>query len=112
MGKTAARKKRAAQNLAIGQNPSEFFDKRRDDGSVVKKMKTSLERLSRDLRALAPCDSEIEMTMADDPIVANWRGASIFAASEAYPMHVVTKKEYKEGGHSLCRRRFLAQQCG
>ena len=71
-----------------------------------------MERLSRDLRALAPCDSEIEMTMADEPIVANWRGASIFAASEAYPMHVVTKKEYKEGGHSLCRRRFLAQQCG
>ena len=71
-----------------------------------------IDRLQRDLRALVPSECDIQITHAADPINAAWRGGSIFAASDLYPSQVVTRKEYKEEGHSLCRRRFLAQQCG
>jgi actin-related protein 6 len=69
------------------------------------------ERLRRELRALVPSEVDLGITRAPDPIVATWQGASIFAASDAYPSQTVTRAEYHEGGHSLCRRRFLAQSC-
>ena len=67
------------------------------------------ERLRHELRAFVPSDMEVGFTTATDPLLAAWRGGSIFAASDSYPMQVVTRAEYHEGGHALCRRRFLAQ---
>lgn len=69
------------------------------------------ERLQRELRALVPADMEIGLTHASDPLLATWRGGSLFASSEAYPSQTVTRAQYHEEGHSLCRRRFLSQQC-
>lgn len=64
------------------------------------------ERLRRELRALVPGDTELEVTHAADPLCAAWKGGAIFAASEAYASQVVTRDEYHEHGHALCRRRF------
>lgn len=65
-------------------------------------------RLEAELRRVAPADCPIGVTHATDPLLAAWRGGSIFASSDAYPKHVVTREEYREEGHALCRRRFLA----
>ena len=66
------------------------------------------ERLQRELRALVPTDCEIGVTAAADPLNAAWRGGSIFASADSFPAQMVTRAEYQEHGHSLCRRRFLA----
>ena len=64
------------------------------------------ERLQRELRALVPSDLPIGFTAASDPTLAAWRGGSIFAAAAEYDSAVVTKEQYREEGHALCRRRF------
>jgi len=69
------------------------------------------ERLRRELRSLAPSDTEIEITMADEPISAAWRGGALFAASDGYMQRAVTRDEYHEYGHALCRRRFAVAEC-
>jgi len=66
------------------------------------------ERLQRELRALVPADYEVGVTAAADPLNAAWRGGSIFASADSFPAQTVTRAEYHEHGHSLCRRRFLA----
>ena len=58
-----------------------------------------------------PVDTEIEISHATDPIVAAWKGGSLFANSDAYASQVVTREQYREEGHSVCRRRFAAQAC-
>lgn len=69
------------------------------------------ERLRRDLRTFMPSDTEMSVVEAADPICAAWRGGSIFAASDGYPSQVVTRAEYQEHGHAICRRRFAAGEC-
>ena len=66
------------------------------------------ERLERELRSMVPAEYALNVTAAADPLLAAWRGGSIFAAADDYPMHVVTKAEYREHGHALCRQRFAA----
>ena len=67
------------------------------------------ERLRQELRALVPSDIEIDITRATDPIVAAWKGGSLFASSTNYPSQAVTREQYQEGGHHYCRRKLLAQ---
>ena len=66
------------------------------------------ERLQRELRALVPSDFEIGVSAASEPINSVWRGGSIFAAADGFQAQTVTRAEYHEHGHALCRRRFLA----
>jgi len=68
-------------------------------------------RLEHELRALVPSDTDIGITAAADPITAAWRGGAVFAASEGYAARVVTRDEYHEHGHALCRRRFAVADC-
>uniref|UniRef100_A0A6T9PHI6 Actin-related protein 6 n=1 Tax=Haptolina ericina TaxID=156174 RepID=A0A6T9PHI6_9EUKA len=65
------------------------------------------ERLRAELRELAPADYSISISRASDPLLAAWKGGSLFASADSYESHVVTKAEYDEHGHSLCRARFL-----
>lgn len=65
-------------------------------------------RLERELRETVPSDMSLQVTQAQDPSLAAWRGGSILAGGDMYAAHTVTRKEYNEHGHSLCRRRFLA----
>ena len=69
------------------------------------------ERLRRELRTLVPHDTELGLTQAAEPVCAAWRGGSLFAASAGFPAQTVTRAEYHEHGHSLCRRRFAAGDC-
>ena len=69
------------------------------------------ERLQHELRTLVPSDTELSLTHAAEPVCAAWRGGSLFAASAGYPAQTVTRAEYHEHGHALCRRRFAAGDC-
>ena len=69
------------------------------------------ERLKRELRSMIPAEAELDVTMADDPICAAWKGGSILAAAPTYPSQLVTRAEYQEYGHALCRRRFAVAEC-
>jgi len=64
-------------------------------------------RLRAELRQLIPSDHSVGITHVADPLLAAWRGGSIFAASDSFPSQVVTKEEYREHGHSICRQRFV-----
>jgi len=66
------------------------------------------ERLERELRQIVPTEFDIGVTAAAAPTLSAWRGGSIFASNDDYPAQVVTKQEYREEGHALCRRRFSA----
>jgi len=65
------------------------------------------ERLRMELRELVPFDMPICISHVAEPMLAAWCGGSLFAASYAYESQVVTREEYQEHGHVLCRRRFL-----
>ena len=66
----------------------------------------------RELRALAPTDYAIGVKAAPQPLLSAWRGGSLFAASEGFAAQTVTREQYREGGHSLCRRKFLGDTEG
>ena len=61
--------------------------------------------------ALAPTDYAIGAAGAAAAASA-WRGGSLFAASEGFAAQTVTREQYREGGHSLCRRKFLGDTEG
>ena len=63
-------------------------------------------------RALAPTDYAIGVKAAPQPLLSAWRGGSLFAASESFAAQTVTREQYREGGHSLCRRKFLGDTEG
>ncbi|TMW61771.1 hypothetical protein Poli38472_010834 [Pythium oligandrum] len=70
------------------------------------KFRNFRERLERDLRPLVPVDYQIQIHTPDDPILATWRGSSIFAQSEDLTTRSVTKQEYDEHGSNICLKRF------
>ena len=65
-------------------------------------------RLRCELQQLVPSESKLGVSSAENPILAAWHGASIFAAADDYAAQIVTKEQYREGGHAYCRRKFLA----
>ena len=64
-------------------------------------------RLEKELRALAPVDCELQVTMPEDPVTASWKGGAMFAELSTFDQWVVTKQEYQEFGDEICRRRFM-----
>eukprot|EP00743_Colponemidia_sp_Colp-15_P007935 GILK01008594.1.p1 GENE.GILK01008594.1~~GILK01008594.1.p1 ORF type:complete len:418 (+),score=55.78 GILK01008594.1:54-1307(+) len=63
-------------------------------------------RLEQELRPLLPVDWEVKIHQTDRPMLSAWRGGSEVAASQDYPQYCVTKAEYEEYGHAICRARF------
>mmetsp|Transcript_49952 Transcript_49952/g.116998 ORF Transcript_49952/g.116998 Transcript_49952/m.116998 type:complete len:454 (-) Transcript_49952:158-1519(-) len=61
-------------------------------------------RLEAELRQLVPADYALNVRPAPDPIVAAWKGASLFAAGPLFERSSVSREEYLEHGHSFVRR--------
>ena len=59
------------------------------------------ERLKKELIALAPPGTKIEITASPTRQQAAWRGGSILAASPALQDIAITKQEYNESGTSI-----------
>ncbi|KAI0344472.1 actin-related protein Arp6 [Trametopsis cervina] len=64
------------------------------------------ERLSAELRSVAPVDCDVEIHQSSDPIMEAFNGAMVFAGQPDFKDYVVTRAEYLEMGSSACRRKF------
>jgi actin-related protein 6 len=64
-------------------------------------------RLLRDLRTCCPTEFPVQVHVPDDAVLAAWRGGSSLAAQAQFEQTlVVTKAEYEEHGHEICRNKF------
>ncbi|CAM9483908.1 unnamed protein product [Ectocarpus sp. 12 AP-2014] len=64
------------------------------------------ERLYRDLRASAPIHCEVNVILPEEPMLHAWRGGSLFGASPEFGSFAVSKQEYDEFGHHICKIRY------
>jgi len=70
------------------------------------KMPNVVERVRRDLRALVPDDFDVDVTVAEEPILSAWRGGSYLTLEPNYFDLTVSKADYQEYGYNICRARF------
>lgn len=63
-------------------------------------------RLARELRALAPPECEVGLVPSAAPITAAFHAGRAFARTPAFEAQLVTREEYMESGSSACRRKF------
>ncbi|KAI1785539.1 actin-like protein Arp6 [Ganoderma leucocontextum] len=64
-------------------------------------------RLTSELRSLAPIECEVRVCASAEPILEAYRSAVVFAARPEFASRcVVTREEYQEMGSSACRRKF------
>jgi len=70
------------------------------------------ERLTREVRAAASTAyADVNVVMDDAPELQAWHGGSALAKTAAFAdSMVVTKAQWHEEGHELCKARFLAAQ--
>lgn len=64
------------------------------------------ERLSAELRSLAPADCEVTIYTSDDPVLEAYRSGVAFAKMPDFAQATVTREEYLEMGSNACRRKF------
>ncbi|CAN0089208.1 unnamed protein product [Laminaria digitata] len=64
------------------------------------------ERVYRDLRASAPTHCEVNVILPEEPTLHAWRGGSLFGASPEFGSFAVSKQEYEEFGHTICKIRY------
>jgi actin-related protein 6 len=65
------------------------------------------ERVESELRQLAPADFAVRVIVPEDPVIAAWRGAALYAGSALLPQLAVTKREWDEFGFTICKRKFI-----
>jgi actin-related protein 6 len=70
------------------------------------------ERLAREVRAAAPdAFVEVHTNMSAAPELQAWHGGVLLAQTEAFATKMrVTRAEWNEDGHDLCKHRFLQAQ--
>ncbi|KAI0632288.1 actin-like protein Arp6 [Trametes polyzona] len=64
------------------------------------------ERLTSELRSLAPIDCEVAVYTSEHPALEAYYGAVALAARPGFAQCMVTREEYQEMGSSACRRKF------
>ena len=70
------------------------------------------ERVTLEVRKLAPDEYDVDVFMAKDPLGYAWGGGGLVADPERRLPHMVpvSATEYKEHGHSICHKRFGEMQ--
>ncbi|KAK8887869.1 hypothetical protein M9Y10_038928 [Tritrichomonas musculus] len=63
------------------------------------------ERLNKELSALAPPSTTINIIQEQDRIYSAWKGASQLCTNEQFPKMVVTKSEYNDGGAEVIKKK-------
>ncbi|XP_059481195.1 actin-related protein 6 [Neocloeon triangulifer] len=64
-------------------------------------------RLTKELRAVAPCEYLVKVTMPSDPLGYAWQGGKALAADpKAIKEKFISKHEYEEHGHVVCAEKF------
>jgi actin-related protein 6 len=65
------------------------------------------ERVESELRQLAPVDFPVRVVTPEDPVIAAWCGAALYASSALLPQLAVTRREWDEFGFTICKRKFI-----
>lgn len=63
-------------------------------------------RLSKEVKSLAPAEFEINVFLPENPITYAWEGGSLLSNDPGYSSLVVKREEYEEEGQSLCCDKF------
>ena len=63
------------------------------------------ERLRKDLRTIIPIDLDFNITMASDPIIDTWKGATLMSKN----IHYMTKKDYDEFGSDYFKQEIYSK---
>ncbi len=64
------------------------------------------ERIERDVRALAPAQYKVKVTLPEDPVGYAWRGGSALAEDSVLKDISVSRSEFLEKGHAVCHQTF------
>ncbi|CAH1396441.1 unnamed protein product [Nezara viridula] len=64
------------------------------------------ERLYKDVRASAPDEYEVHITLPPNPITYAWHGGKLISKDPEFYSFVVTKEEYEEEGSPILMERF------
>jgi len=65
------------------------------------------ERLQMEVRKLAPCDVQVQVTVGgDEPSEHAWRGGASLANDPSFTQLCVTKEDYLERGFQACQQKF------
>ncbi|XP_025422340.1 actin-related protein 6-like isoform X1 [Sipha flava] len=62
------------------------------------------ERLTKEVRALAPDEFDVSVTVPKNPVTYAWSGGNLLSKDQEFNSLVVTKEEYDEEGFSACHR--------
>ncbi|XP_075228741.1 actin-related protein 6 isoform X2 [Lycorma delicatula] len=64
------------------------------------------ERLQKELRAMAPEEYDVRVTVPENPVSYAWEGGTYLSKNPEFYSYCVTKEEFEEEGHALCYERF------
>lgn len=64
------------------------------------------DRVEQDVRAMAPLDYDVNVTLPENAITYSWNGGKKLSQTDDFSSMCVTKKEYEEHGQSICQERF------
>eukprot|EP00794_Sanderia_malayensis_P012814 gene12814-14127_t len=66
-----------------------------------------VERITNDVRSLAPIDFDVEIESSDNPSTFAWQGgAQLSKEADFVQKYCVTKAEYEEHGRGICSEKF------
>ncbi|XP_063700215.1 actin-related protein 6 [Culicoides brevitarsis] len=63
-------------------------------------------RLFREIRALAPDEYDVQITLSKDPTTYAWHGGKMLAKSDDFLEKCISRKEYEEHGSKICLEKF------
>lgn len=65
-----------------------------------------VDRVYQDVRAMAPAEYEVNVTLTKNPITYAWEGGALLSKNPEFKKLIVTKKDYDEYGHNICMEKF------
>ncbi|KAK7793356.1 hypothetical protein R5R35_008508 [Gryllus longicercus] len=64
------------------------------------------DRVCKEVRTLAPCDFDVNVTLAKNPITYSWNGGRLLTQDPEFSSRLVSKDEYEDHGYNICLDRF------
>lgn len=64
------------------------------------------DRIYKEIRSVAPCDFDVNVTLAENPLTYSWHGGRLLTHDPEFNSMLVLKEEYEEEGYNACLDRF------
>ena len=99
--------------FVLGKFPPDVSDRLANNVFVtggLAKLRGLKERMEAELQIMRPFQSTFKVTIADDPVLDSWRGASQAAASDYDSELFLSRKDYFECGEGYLREHFYSNK--